>query len=195
MRKIRLFAHLSLDGIIAPTGPELDADYTNGGWTSPYRSPAGAAAVAEAQGHGFDLLLGRRTYDLWSGYWPQAPSSPIADSLNAATKYVATHRPESLAWGPAQALGSDILKSIGQLKSSDGPDLIIWGSSTLTSLLLEEALADEVVLLVYPVLLGRGIRFFSESASARRLEPLRTHALSSGVLMSTYRHLGALRAG
>ena len=96
MRKIRIFAHISLDGVISPGGPNEDSDYAHGGWTAPYRTPAGAAAVAEAQGKGFDLLLGRRTYDLWAGFWPKAPSSPIADGLNAATKYVATHRPESL---------------------------------------------------------------------------------------------------
>ena len=99
MRKIRIFAHISLDGFISPPG---DSDYANGGWTAPYRSPDGAAAVAEAHGENFDLLLGRRTYDLWAGYWPKAPSSPIADGLNAATKYVLTHRPENPIWTTAR---------------------------------------------------------------------------------------------
>jgi len=86
MRKIRIFAHISLDGVISPSGRGEDSDYAHGGWTVPYRTPAGAAAVAEAQGTTFDLLLGRRTYDLWAGFWPKAPSSKIADGLNAATK-------------------------------------------------------------------------------------------------------------
>src|SRR6185312_6675889 len=110
-RKIRIMEHISLDGVIQPGAPgEYRDDFANGGWTAPYRSPAGLEAVIEAQGHRFDLLLGRRTYDLWSGYWPKAGNSTIANSINAATKYVATHRPESLAWGPVGDLGADILK-------------------------------------------------------------------------------------
>jgi dihydrofolate reductase len=194
MRKIRIMEHLSLDGIIQPGEPgEYGDDYANGGWTAPYRSPAGLEAVLEAQGRSFDLLLGRRTYDLWAGYWPKAGNSPMADRLNAATKYVATHRPESLGWGPAQVLGADILESIRGIKSKDGPDLILWGSSMLTSMLLQQGLVDEVVLIVYPVLLGRGKRFFSDSADPRELALVSTKATSTGVLMNTYRFVGALR--
>src|SRR5436309_15361500 len=109
-------------------------------------NPAGAALIAAAQGRGFDLLLGRRTYDLWSGYWPKAPSSPMADGLNAARKYVATHRPESLAWGPFEGVGPDIIEGIRRIKSQDGPNLIVWGSSTLTSTLLAHGLAAEALL-------------------------------------------------
>ena len=194
MRKIRIFEHISLDGVISPGGRGEDGDdYAHGGWTAPYRTPAGAAAVAEAYGEGFDLLLGRRTYDLWSGFWPKAPSSPMADGLNAATKFVATHRPESLGWGPVGDLGSDIMEGVRRVKSKDGPDLIVWGSSTLTSLLLDQGLVDEVLLLAYPVLLGRGKRFFSDSAEPRELALVSTKATSSGVLVNTYRHVGSLR--
>src|SRR4051794_30826296 len=167
--KNQILAHISLDGVIAPGGPDEDSDYAHGGWTAPYRTPAGAAAVAEAQGKGFDLLLGRRTYDLWAGFWPKAPSSPIADGLNAATKYVATHRPESLRWGPAKDLGADVLEGIRRLKSNEKPDLIVCGSTTLTPVLFEQGLVDEVVLVVYPVLLGRGKRFFSDRVDPRGL--------------------------
>jgi dihydrofolate reductase len=193
MRKIRIFAHVSLDGVISPGGPNEDSDYAHGGWTAPYRTPVGAVAVAEAQGTTFDLLLGRRTYDLWAGFWPKAPSSPIADGLNAATKYVATHRPEGLEWGPVGDLGADIMEGIHGIKSKDGPDLIVWGSSTLTSVLLEQGLVDEVLLFVYPVLLGRGKRFFSDSADPRELAFVSTKATPSGVIMNTYRHVGSLR--
>ena len=194
MRKIRVFAHISLDGVISPGGPNADSDYADGGWTAPYRTPAGAAVVTEAQGKSFDLLLGRRTYDLWAGFWPKAGNSPIADGLNAATKYVATHRPESLEWGPVGDLGANILEGIRGIKSNDGPDLIVWGSSTLTSVLLEQGLVDEVLLLVYPVLLGRGKRFFSDSADPREFALVSTKATASGVLMNAYRHVGSLRA-
>src|SRR6202789_1234115 len=189
MRKIRIMEHVSLDGVIAPPG---DSEFAQGGWTTPYRTPAGAAALAEAQGAGFDLLLGRRTYDLWAGYWPKVKGGPFADGLNAATKYVATHRPESLGWGPVGDLGTEVMAGVRGVKSKDGPDLIVWGSSTLTSVLLEQGLVDEVVLVVYPVLLGQGKRFFSDSADPRELALVSTKATSTGVLINTYRHFGSL---
>jgi dihydrofolate reductase len=85
MRKIRIMEHTSLDGVIQPGGPNENSDFANGGWTAPYRTAAGAATVAEAQGESFDLLLGRRTYDLWAGFWPKMKGGPFADKLNAAT--------------------------------------------------------------------------------------------------------------
>jgi dihydrofolate reductase len=194
MRKVRIIEHISLDGVISPGGPgEYDDDYANGGWTAPYRSPAAATAIVEAQGTGFDLLLGRRTYDLWAGYWPKIKGGLFADDLNAARKYVATHRPESLGWGPVGDLGTDVMAGIRRIKSSDGPDLIVWGSSTLTSVLLDQALVDEVVLAVYPLLLGRGKRFFSDNADPRELALVSSKAFPSGVAVNTYRHVGSLR--
>ena len=196
MRKIKIIEHISLDGVISPGGPgEYGDDYANGGWTAPYRSPAGAEAVVEAQGTGFDLLLGRRTYDLWAGYWPKVKGGPFADGLNAARKYVATHRPKSLGWGPVGDLGTDVMAGIRRVKSMDGPDLIVWGSSTLTSVLLDQGLVDEVVLAVYPLLLGRGKRLFSDTLDARELAFVSTKATPTGLLLNTYRHVGALRTG
>jgi dihydrofolate reductase len=193
MRKVRIFEHISLDGVISPGGRNEDSEYTNGGWMTPYRTVAGAEAVAEAQGPRYDLLLGRRTYDLWASFWPKITTGPFAEKLNAATKYVATHRPESLGWGPVEALGPDAMASIRRLKSMDGPDLIVAGSSTLTSVLLDQGLVDEVVLMVYPLLLGRGKLFFSDSADPRELALVSTKATPTGVLINTYRHVGSLR--
>jgi dihydrofolate reductase len=194
MRKIRIFEHISLDGVIQPLdGRNEESEFAKGGWSAPYRTPAGAEALAEVQGKGFDLLLGRRTYDLWASFWPKVKGGPFADGLNAATKYVATHRPESLEWGPVGDIGADIMEGVRRVKSKNGPDLIVWGSSTLTSVLLEQGLVDEVVLIVYPVLLGRGKRCFSESAEPRELALVSTKATPSGVLLNTYRHVGSLR--
>ena len=193
MRKIRIFEHTSLDGVISPGGRHADTDYGNGAWSSPFRTPAGAEALAERQGKGFDLLLGRRTYDLWAGYWPTVKGGPFAESLNAAKKYVVTHRPDGLEWGPVERLGPDVMAGIRRLKSEDGPDLIVWGSSTVTSVLLEQGLADDVVLCVYPVLLGSGKRFFSDSADPRELALVSTTATPTGVLVNTYRYVGAPR--
>ena len=196
MRKIRIIEHISLDGVIqAPGGPGEDGDYSYGGCTVPRADPAVGEAIAAAHREAFDLLLGRRTYDIWSGYWPNAGKSPMADSLNAATKHVATHRPESLIWGPVEGLGQDTVEGVRRIKAKNGPDLIVWGSSTLTPVLLEHGLADEVLLLVYPVLLGTGKRFFSDGAPPRELALVGTKAASSGVVISAYRPSGSLRTG
>ncbi len=185
-------AHISLDGVIQTSGEDgfLYAD-----WTAPYRSPAGRDELLAAHGGAFDLLLGRRTYDMWSGFWPKAPSSPMADSLNAATKYVVTHHPESLEWGPFERVAPDTIEGIRRIKSQAGPNLVLWGSTTLTSALLEHGLADEVLLLVYPVLLGTGKRFFAEGAPPRSLELVATKAMPSGILFNTFKVAGPLNAG
>jgi dihydrofolate reductase len=191
MRKLRIFEHISLDGVIQHSADDGDFAYSD--WTVPYRTPAGRDAVLAAYGGSFDLLLGRRTYDIWSGFWPKAPSSPMSDALNAATKYIATHRPESLEWGPFEGLGPDIVEDIHRIKSHNGPDLILSGSSTLTSTLLEHGLADEVVLLVYPVLLGKGKRLFAEGTPPRAFELASSKALSSGIVINAYKDAGPLK--
>jgi dihydrofolate reductase len=188
MRKIRIMAHTSLDGVI-----DHGEDYTYGAWTIPYRTPAGLEAVTEAQGTIFDLLMGRRTYDLWASFWPNAGNIPVANGINAATKYVATHKSDALHWGPATALGADILEGVREIKSSPGPDLIVWGSASLSSLLIGQGLVDEVVLLVYPVLLGEGKRFFSDQVAAHELAFVSSKVTPTGVLINTYKCLGNLK--
>jgi dihydrofolate reductase len=193
MRKLKIIEHISLDGVIQHSADENDFPYAE--WTVPYRTPAGREAILAAHGERFDLLLGRRTYDMWSGFWPKAPSSPMADRLNAATKFIATHRPENLEWGPAEGLGPDLSTGVRRIKSQNGPDLILSGSSTLTSTLLEQGLADEVLLVVYPVLLGRGKRFFAEGTPARSLELLSTNTTPSGIVFSAYKVAGPMKTG
>jgi dihydrofolate reductase len=188
MKQLTIIEHMSLDGVIQHSADDGDFPYSD--WTARYRTPAGRDAVLAAYGESFDLLLGRRTYDIWSGFWPKAPSSPMADRLNTATKYIATHHPETLEWGPSEGLGQDIVEGIRRLKSQDGPDLILSGSSTLTSTLLEHALVDEVVLVVYPVLLGRGKRFFAEGTRPCSFELVSTKAMPSGIILSTYKVAG-----
>src|SRR5579863_10070001 len=180
MRKIRIFAHISADSIIQPPG---DSEFANGGWSAPYRSPAGAEALAQRQGR-YDLLLGRRTYDMWSGHWPKVKGGPFAEAINGATKYVMTHRPAGLEWGPVEAVGPDIAEGVRRIRSTDGPDLVVWGSTTLTPLLFEQGLVDEVVLLVNPIFLGRGTRFFSDRVDPHRLELVNSSATPTGVLVN-----------
>jgi dihydrofolate reductase len=190
MRKLKIMAHISLDGVIQSSSED---GFPYGDWTAPYRTPAGRDAIIASQGSSFDLLLGRRTYDMWSDYWPKAPSSPIADALNAATKYIVTHRPESLEWGPFEAVGPNTVEDIRGIKSHDGPDLVLWGSSTLTSTLLEHGLVDDVVLLVYPVLLGKGKRFFAEGTPPRAFELTSTKATPSGIVINAFKVAGGLK--
>jgi dihydrofolate reductase len=193
MRKLKIIEHISLDGVIQHSADDDGFPYSD--WSAPYRTPAGRDAVLAAYGESFDLLLGRRTYDLWSGFWPKAPSSPMADGLNAATKYVATHRPESLAWGPFEGVGPDIVKGIPRIKSQGGRNLVLSGSSTLISTLLEHGLADEVLLIFSPVLLGTGKRFFAEGTPARAFELVSTQTTPTGIVFSSYKVAGPLKTG
>ena len=190
MRKLKVIEHISLDGVIQTSGED---EFPYSDWTAPYRTPAGRDLVLALHGERFDLLLGRRTYDMWSGFWPKAPSSPMADRLNAATKHVVTHRPESLEWGPFEGIGPDIVDGVRGIKAKDGANLILSGSSTLTSALLEHGLADEVILLVYPVLLGKGKRFFAEGTPPRAFALDSTQALPSGVVINSYKAAGPLQ--
>jgi dihydrofolate reductase len=190
MRKLKIIEHISLDGVIQHSDDGDGFPYPE--WTVPYRTPAGRDLILAAFGQSFDLLLGRRTYDIWSGFWANAPSSPMADRINAATKYVATNRPESLQWGPFEALGPDIVEGVRRIKSQEGPDIILSGSSTLTSTLIAQRVADEVLLVVYPVVLGTGKRFFADGTPAHKFELVETKALPSGVILADYKVSGSL---
>lgn len=198
MRKLTILEYISLDGVIqAPGGPgeDDDAGFQHGGWSAPFDDPVVDEALGASHAGSFDLLLGRRTYDIWSGHWPHAPASPIADAFNTATKFVVTHRPESLAWGLAEGLGPDIAASVRRVKAEPGPDLILWGSSAVTPALLEHGLADEVVLIVVPVLLGSGKRFFADGTPPRELKLIRTQTGASGVMVHVFASAGPLRTG
>ncbi|WP_429910584.1 dihydrofolate reductase family protein [Glycocaulis sp.] len=197
MRTIRIIEHISLDGVIqAPGGPDEDVDsgFAHGGWAFPHFDEAVGEAIDAAHGTRFDLLLGRRTYDIWADYWPHQ-TGPMADQLNAARKYVATSRPESLGWGPAEGLGADIVASLTKIKAGDGPDLVVWGSSTITPALIEQQLADEVVMLVFPVMLGCGKRIFSHPAAPTELSLISSKAAGSGVVINIYKPAGPARTG
>jgi dihydrofolate reductase len=125
MRTLKIIEHISLDGVIQSSGED---GFPYAEWTAPYRTPAGRDMLLAAHGERYDLLLGRRTYDIWSGFWPKAPSGPFADRLNAAKKFVVTHRPETLEWGPSEALGPDVVESVRRVKSQDGPSLVLSGT-------------------------------------------------------------------
>ena len=201
MRKLRIMEHISLDGVI-----EVGGGFVYGDWTAPYRTPEGLQMVLAMYGERFDLLLGRRTYDQWSGFWATG-KSPAAETemgkrLNAATKYVVTHRPESLEWGPVEPVAIDGLREDGApdfvagvraIKAGYGPDIVLAGSSSLTSALLEHGLADELVLMVDPVLLGKGKRLFAEGTPPRTFTLESTRSTPTGIVVQNYKAAGGLR--
>jgi dihydrofolate reductase len=184
MRKLKIIEHISLDGIIQHSDDGDGFPFSD--WTTPYRTQVGREAMLAAYGSQLDLLLGRRTYDIWSGYWPTMPANPMGDALNAATKYVVTHRPESLEWEPVVAIGSNLIAEVRQLKTQTGPDIVLSGSSTITSTLLEHGVVDEVWLAVYPILLGVGKRFFAGGVTPVRFELSSTQAFPSGIVLHRY---------
>jgi dihydrofolate reductase len=191
MRTLKIMEHISLDGVIHDTA---DNDkFPDGDWTAPYRTPQGRDMVLAAHGAKFDLLLGRRTYDQWSDYWPKAPGGPMADSLNSAKKYVVTHRPESLKWGPFEGVGPDLVEGIKRIKSQSGPNLVLWGSISLTSTILKNDLADEVVLITYPLVVGSGRRLFAEGIKPGSFDLIGTQTTPTGVVLSQYKSAGALK--
>jgi serine phosphatase RsbU (regulator of sigma subunit)/dihydrofolate reductase len=191
MRKLKIIEHISLDGVVQTTSGPGD-DFPYGDWTAPYRSPAGLQIVTDLYGKSFDVLLGRRTYDILASFWPKAPKSPLGDRLNAATKYVVTHRPEGLEWGPFEAIGSDLGDSIRRIKAKKGPDIVVPGSLSLTATLLEHGLADELILLVNPLVLGKGKRFFADGALPRTFALGSTMAVPSGILVNIYKLIPTL---
>jgi len=201
MRKLIVPAFISLDGVMqAPGGPEEDTGdgFAHGGWVWPYYDESDEE-MGGVFSRPFELLLGRRTYDIFAAYWPQvppdAPQRRIADLFNGTAKHVATHHPDTLAWQNSHALGPDIAAAVRELKRGDGPDLVTQGSSELVHRLLATELVDELRLLVYPVLLGRGKRLFDDRAQAAAFRLDASKTSPTGVLTNRYLRDGAVRTG
>jgi dihydrofolate reductase len=197
VRKLVCGAFVSLDGVMqAPGGPEEDptGGFRFGGWTFPYWDEITDEAVGESFARPFDLLLGRRTYEIFAAYWPYLEGE-IADPFNAATKYVATSSTAPLAWANSVRLDGDVPAAVAQLKEGDGPDLLTQGSSVLVQSLLAAGLVDELNLLVLPVLLGHGRKLFGEDARPGALELVSSRFSSTGVIIARYRPAGPVRTG
>lgn len=190
MRKIIAITQLSLDGVMqGPGGPEEDPrnGFDLGGWAMPYWDKILDQVLRETIGGKFDLLLGRRTYDIWAGYWPQNGANPIGEAVNRATKYVATRRPRKLAWENSQRLDGDIVPTLRKLKAAKGPELHVWGSGNLLQTLMAADLVDEHRFWICPVVLGKGNRLFTGGQPSRPLKLIKSLSTSTGVLINTYR--------
>ncbi|MBL8549796.1 MAG: dihydrofolate reductase [Hyphomonadaceae bacterium] len=199
MRKVILGSFVSVDGIMqAPGGPEEDASggFKYGGWVFPFWDETTDQAVEHSLSWPYDLLLGRKTYDIFASYWPHqedGPNAKIAKEFNAATKYVATSSAAPLAWRNSAAL-RDPAQEVARLKQEDGPNLVIQGSSVLVHTLLAHDLIDEITLMVFPVFLGQGKRLFGEDA-AGALKLVSSRASASGVTINTYTRAGPVPTG
>lgn len=193
MRKIIAITHVSLDGVMqGPGGPEEDPSggFTQGGWIMPYGDEVLGAELRSIMAGEFSLLLGRRTYEIFAPYWPQAGDHYIAKAFNRAVKYVVSSTLTTCTWETTHRLsGGDVPGKIRQLKASEGPDLHIWGSGQLLQSLAAADLVDEYRLWVYPVVLGQGKRLFTEGLPARTLTLMDSRRTTTGVLLNTYRRV------
>jgi dihydrofolate reductase len=190
MRKIVAIAKVTLDGVMqSPGGKDEDPSngFTAGGWENPYVDEAGAQAISETIACEFDMLFGRRTYDIFASYWPNEGDNPIGKAFNNATKYVVTRGHGRLDWRNSQRIGGDVVDEIGRLKASPGPEIHIWGSSELLQTLTAADLVDEYRIWIFPLLLGAGKRLFESALPPRRLSLIATRSTPSGVVLNTYR--------
>jgi dihydrofolate reductase len=197
MRRVVCAAFVSLDGVMqAPGGPEEDpiGGFRFGGWVFPYWDEIVDAAMGESFGRPFDLLLGRKTYEIFAAHWPFTDEPP-AELFNGVTKYVATSSAEPLAWANSVRLDGDVPAAVARLKQSDGPDLLTQGSSVLVQSLLAAGLVDELNLLIFPVLLGRGKKLFGDATKPGDLTLVSSEASTTGVIIARYRAAGPVRTG
>ena len=198
MRRLTAAAFVSLDGVMqAPGGATEDptAGFAHGGWVFGHADPVVDDVLGALFTPPYDLLLGRRTYDIFAAYWPYVTGAEadFAAALNAATKHVVTHRDAPLAWENSHRLTG--IEAIAALKRTDGPDLLIQGSSTLYPPLLAAGLIDRLVLMTYPIVLGTGKRLFGDGAPAAALRLIDHRVGNHGVVVTWHEPEGAVRHG
>ncbi len=199
MRKIKIQTFTSLDGVMqAPGGPEEDTSggFTLGGWSQPYWDDMMGAVMGQAMEEDYDLLLGRKTYDIFAAHWPNAgDDNPVTQKFNSATKYVATSSPDTLNWENSQAIQGDVAEGIAALKKTDGLPLSVQGSSQLIQVLLENGFVDELNVWTFPVVLGTGKRLFGAGAVPLGLQLDNVQTSTTGVTMARYRAAGDVKLG
>jgi dihydrofolate reductase len=197
MKKIVVFTMVSLDGVMqAPGGPEEDTSggFQYGGWTVPFADQSFGKILNEELSVPFDLLLGRKTYEIWSSYWPKQ-TGPIADPFNKATKYVVSDESVDLTWKESILIHDDVVANIKALKAGDGPMLQVWSSGKLIQTLLKNDLVDELRLRIFPVTIGTGKRLFAEGTIPAAFELINSQALPSGVILANYKRSGEFKTG
>jgi dihydrofolate reductase len=198
MRKVIVQTFLTLDGVMqAPGGPEEDTSggFSQGGWSVNYWDDRMGEVMGAAMGVPFDLLLGRKTYDIFSAYWPNASEEEGAKPLNDATKYVASRSNPTLDWEKSVLISGDAADGVAALKKQDGPELQVHGSGDLVQTLLRSNLVDEFRLWVFPVVIGSGKRLFAEGTVPTGLKLADSIVSTTGVVMGTYLPTGEINLG
>ncbi|MDD2694467.1 MAG: dihydrofolate reductase family protein [Anaerolineales bacterium] len=198
MRKLSVNTFTTLDGVMqAPGGPQEDptGGFTCGGWSANYWDDMMGRTMDEAMAKPFDLLLGRKTYEIFAAHWPYAKGEPGADVLNNAKKYVASRTLESVEWKNSFLLKGDVVQAVKNLKAQEGPELQVHGSSNLIQTLLRNNLVDEFRVWIFPVVIGKGKRLFGEGTIPASLQLIETQTSSTGVILATYTPVGALETG
>ena len=202
MRKLIVAEQISLDGVIqSPGDPEEDTsgEFRLGGWVVPYTDEAIGQYLQDLMSQPFELLLGRRTYDIFAAYWPRVPADSdvraIADVFNSVPKRVATHRSDSLHWQNSHALEGDLAGAIRALKQQDGANLVTWGSADMVRQLFADGLVDEIRLMIFPITLGRGKRLFGDNAQPSSFTLVHSTSTPGGVLLTRYVRSGEVRTG
>lgn len=188
MRRIRTATFVSLDGVIqSPGGPDEDpaGGFRFGGWVWPFFDETAGALMDEAMGADYDLLLGRRTYEIFAAWWPDKDDD-IGRTFNAVNKYVAAGQETALTWAHSHRLDGDLAAAVRALKATPGRDLLIQGSSELIHTLLAHDLIDQLTLLTFPVILGPGKRWFDEGSRPRTWTLTGTRRAASGIVANTY---------
>lgn len=199
MRKLIVLSFITLDGVMqAPGGPGEDESggFKYGGWSVGYFDGFLGDVMTEQMAHPFDLLLGRKTYDIFAAHWPRvSDDDPGARVINRATKYVVSHRPVSLDWKITIPITGDVAQKITQLKKEDGPELQVHGSGNLIQTLLKHDLVDEFWLKTFPVALGSGKRLFAEGTMPAGFGLIQSRVSPSGVVVSSYARAGEVKLG
>jgi dihydrofolate reductase len=197
MRKLVVNTFVSLDGIMqAPGGPEEDPTegFEFGGWTVPHWDDQMAQSMGEFMGKPFDLVLGRKTYEIFAAYWPHS-DEPGAAELNRATKYVASRTLKTLEWENSQLLEGDVGEAVARLKNEDGPELQVHGSSDLIQTLHRHGLVDQYRMMIFPVVLGGGKRLFDEGVAPAQFRLVDSRVFGTGVMMATFEPAGEVQMG
>jgi dihydrofolate reductase len=198
MRKLVVSTFLTLDGVMqAPGGPGEDDDggFAHGGWSVSYWDEQMGEVMGAAMSTPFDLLLGRRTYDIFAAYWPHAPEEAGGKPLNDATKYVASRGRPTLEWSRSVLIEGDAAVGVAALKQEEGPELQVHGSGNLVQTLLHHQLVDEFRLWVFPVVLGAGKRLFADGTVPAGLRLVTSTVSSTGVVIGTYEPAGEIVTG
>src|SRR5512147_3048362 len=196
MRNIIVLEHISLDGVIqAPGGPEEDTSggFAYGGWAAGYSDEILGSLLRRQMNLPFDLLVGRKTFEIWAPYWPKHVDA--WQGVNAATKYVASNTRTSSEWQPSVFLNGDIAEEVAKIKQQPGPDLNVWGSGNLIQTLMKNDLVDAFWLMIYPITLGGGKRLFADGTIPAAFKVSEGNVTPNGVIVVNYERAGAITTG